>query len=308
MPSTTSTLLSLSPLAVIQGGTGVSTSTGSSSVVLSVSPTLVTPTLGVATATAVRNGIGSAATPSYSFTTDTGTGIYSIASGQIGLSISGTQTIIFNSLGQRILSGTAANPAHSFVSDTTTGIYNPSAGQVGISCSAVAIANFSSTGLSILNTTNQINLGTTNTVTINAIAPSASRIYAINDLGSSGNLLLSPSLKFVREYNGTTAIASRVRQIVTALSSSGQATFFPTSDGTATGTALFATINGVFPVVTRNTGTPTSFVFSHLASISVDLRTVIVNVGQGTNLGALGGATIVNATDGLTVTALIVGT
>jgi hypothetical protein len=40
-------------LGVANGGTGVTTSTGSGSVVLSTSPTLVTPTLGVATATSV---------------------------------------------------------------------------------------------------------------------------------------------------------------------------------------------------------------------------------------------------------------
>lgn len=41
-------------LAVANGGTGVTTSTGSGSVVLSTSPTLVTPTLGVATATSIN--------------------------------------------------------------------------------------------------------------------------------------------------------------------------------------------------------------------------------------------------------------
>ncbi|MFA9189233.1 hypothetical protein AAGV32_13920, partial [Flavobacterium sp. FZUR7N2.5] len=41
-------------VAVINGGTGVTTSTGTGSVVLSASPTLVTPVLGVATATSVN--------------------------------------------------------------------------------------------------------------------------------------------------------------------------------------------------------------------------------------------------------------
>lgn len=44
-------------LAVARGGTGVNVSTGSGSVVLSNSPTLVTPTIGVATATSL-NGVG----------------------------------------------------------------------------------------------------------------------------------------------------------------------------------------------------------------------------------------------------------
>jgi hypothetical protein len=41
-------------LSVARGGTGVTTSTGSGNVVLSVSPTLTTPTLGVATATTIN--------------------------------------------------------------------------------------------------------------------------------------------------------------------------------------------------------------------------------------------------------------
>jgi hypothetical protein len=42
-------------LSVARGGTGVTTSTGSGNVVLSISPTLTTPTLGAATATTVNN-------------------------------------------------------------------------------------------------------------------------------------------------------------------------------------------------------------------------------------------------------------
>jgi hypothetical protein len=42
------------PLSVAQGGTGVTSSTGTTAVVLSTSPTLVTPVLGVATATSVN--------------------------------------------------------------------------------------------------------------------------------------------------------------------------------------------------------------------------------------------------------------
>ena len=49
-----STLSLGTPLAASQGGTGVTSSTGSGSVVLSNTPTLVTPVLGVATATSVN--------------------------------------------------------------------------------------------------------------------------------------------------------------------------------------------------------------------------------------------------------------
>jgi hypothetical protein len=61
----------ISPLAVSEGGTGVTSKTGTGSVVLSTSPTLVTPVLGVATATSV-NGLN--------ITTTTGT--LTVASGK----------------------------------------------------------------------------------------------------------------------------------------------------------------------------------------------------------------------------------
>ena len=45
-------------LPVLNGGTGVTTSTGTGSTVLSTSPTLVTPTLGAALATSIKLGAG----------------------------------------------------------------------------------------------------------------------------------------------------------------------------------------------------------------------------------------------------------
>lgn len=60
------------PLSVALGGTGVTTSTGSGSNVLNTSPTLVTPILGVATAT--RLGIGIAADATYPLAVDKGSG------------------------------------------------------------------------------------------------------------------------------------------------------------------------------------------------------------------------------------------
>jgi hypothetical protein len=77
-PITSSGTITLAgTLGVANGGTGVTTSTGTTNVVLSNSPTLVTPTLGAASATSIANGLGAVGTPSYTFTGDTNTGIYS---------------------------------------------------------------------------------------------------------------------------------------------------------------------------------------------------------------------------------------
>jgi hypothetical protein len=55
-------------LAVARGGTGVTSSTGTVAVVLSTSPTLVTPVLGVASATSLSLGDGSSSAPAVVFT------------------------------------------------------------------------------------------------------------------------------------------------------------------------------------------------------------------------------------------------
>jgi hypothetical protein len=80
-------------LGVPNGGTGVTTSTGTVAVVLSNSPTLVTPTIGAASATSITNGLGAVGTPSYTFTGDTNTGIYSPAADTIAFVEGGVEAM-----------------------------------------------------------------------------------------------------------------------------------------------------------------------------------------------------------------------
>ena len=78
-------------LPVGNGGTGVTTSTGSGNVVLSSSPTLVTPTLGVASATSITTGLGAVGTPSYTFTGDLNTGMWSPTADTLAFSTNGAE-------------------------------------------------------------------------------------------------------------------------------------------------------------------------------------------------------------------------
>lgn len=78
-------------LPVGNGGTGVTTSTGSGNVVLSSSPTLVTPTLGVASATSVATGLGAVGTPSYTFAGDLNTGMWSPTADTLAFSTNGAE-------------------------------------------------------------------------------------------------------------------------------------------------------------------------------------------------------------------------
>jgi hypothetical protein len=89
------------------GGTGTSTSTGTGSVVLSNSPTLVTPVLGSATATQLTTALGSAAAPALTFSGDTNTGIFSPAADTIAFSEGGVESMRITSAGNVAIGTTA---------------------------------------------------------------------------------------------------------------------------------------------------------------------------------------------------------
>ncbi len=86
-------------LPVARGGTGVTLSTGTGSVVLSNSPALVTPTLGAAAATSIAADLGAVGTPSYTFTGDTNTGMWSPSSDAIAFSTAGGERVRVDSSG-----------------------------------------------------------------------------------------------------------------------------------------------------------------------------------------------------------------
>lgn len=118
-------------LSVARGGTGVTTSTGTGNVVLSTSPTLVTPTLGAASATSIAAALGAVGTPSYTFTGDTNTGMWSPAADTLAFSEGGVEVIRINSssnvgIGTSSPSEklTVAGRVRSAVSSGTTDIYH----------------------------------------------------------------------------------------------------------------------------------------------------------------------------------------
>ena len=99
-PITTSGTLTLGgTLAVANGGTGVTTSTGTGSVVLNTSPTLVTPALGVASADSLATLKGTVGSVAYGFIGNTNTGMWSPSSDAIAFSTAGAERVRVTSAG-----------------------------------------------------------------------------------------------------------------------------------------------------------------------------------------------------------------
>ena len=99
-PITSSGTITLAgTLAVANGGTGVTASTGTTAVVLSTSPTLVTPILGAASATSIANALGAVGTPSYTFTGDLNTGMWSPTADTLAFSTNGAEVARLTSAG-----------------------------------------------------------------------------------------------------------------------------------------------------------------------------------------------------------------
>lgn len=125
---------------------------------------------------------------------------------------------------------------------------------------------------------------------------------------STGSFVTSTSVETITSYNGISTVHDIINWYGTATTSSGIATFYPTSDGAGSGTALFTSIHSVQATAANNTSSAIAYPFASLKAISGDNKTVTVNVGVGVALGALGGNTIANAPNGTTVYLSLIGT
>lgn len=91
---------------------------------------------------------GSQTNPSYSFSSDPNTGIYTSAGDNLDFTTGGVRRMNLNLNGLKLLpSGSAAAPSFSFINDTNTGIYSSAADNLDFTTNGVQRINIGSTGL-----------------------------------------------------------------------------------------------------------------------------------------------------------------
>jgi hypothetical protein len=131
---------------------------------------LTTSTTGITSALALNAPLGTAAAPTYSFTGDLNTGIYSPGADQVGIATNGvvrftTSTTAFTgTLPWQGQNGSAATPAFSFSGDTNTGIYSTgTADQIAIGTNGTERLLIGANGLHTINASAQSGAALTTT-------------------------------------------------------------------------------------------------------------------------------------------------
>ncbi len=99
-------------------GTTNSYGTGITNEALTIDPSGI-----VITGNEIQVGSGSASDPSYTFASDSDTGLYPHAADELGVAAGGAQIARFSSDGIRVVNGSAATPAYTFINDSNTGFY-----------------------------------------------------------------------------------------------------------------------------------------------------------------------------------------
>ncbi len=188
MYATSTSVLTTGTLPVTAGGTGITSlgsgvatwlgtpssanlasavtgETGSGALVFGTSPTIDTPTVAGTAAMAsltfsgtIGAADGSSATPSYSFSGDTNSGMYRIGADDIGFATGGTLRLEILSTSIKpivpvlVTDGAVGAPTISFQSDTDTGLYSFAPNQIGFAAGGSVYAVVSSSGVDVVGT------------------------------------------------------------------------------------------------------------------------------------------------------------
>lgn len=194
---------------------------------------------------------GSVSSPSLYFYSAQDYGIYYDTTAKaIAFSAAGSQLSNIQSAGVQLASGTAAAPSLNFSASgsANTGLYLVSQDVLGITSNGTLAASFSTAGvLTLVNqlkvsaVASQFVLGTTNTATISAVAPSAPRVYSIQDAGADANFVMSQGAQTIvgAKTFSTAAIFSLGLTATTNVTISGN---LQTARGNVASTATIASL------------------------------------------------------------------
>ena len=290
-----------SALPVLSGGTGVTTSTGTGDVVLSTSPTLVTPLLGTPTSGVMTNCTGLPLTTGVTGTlavANGGTGQTTYTNGQLLIGnttgntltkatlTAGTGIAITNGTGAisiaAINNGTVTSVAMSvpsFLSVAGSPITGPGTLAVTLSGTALPVANGATGGTSQATARSGIGAGT-----VNSVAGTGT----VNGLTLTGTVTTSGSLTLGGTLSGvslTTQVSGTLR-----IANGG------TGSTSTTYCSLSTNVTGTLPVANGGTGVATTPTNGQLL------------IGNGTNysvatITAGSGVTVTNSAGGITIAA-----
>lgn len=213
----------------------VSDETGTGKVVFSTSPTLVTPVLGVATATSVNKVAITAPATSATLTLANGSSLITVGANSLTLTTTASTSVTLPVSGTLVNSAVTALSSLSTVGTITSGTWSGSFGAVsGSTLTNLTAANLTGTIPSTVLGNSSVYLGTT-AITLNR-ASSALTVSGLNTDGFAGGLKTASGSVTV-----SAATAPTFGQVLTA--SSGTVASWVTPD-IATFTGVLSPVNG----------------------------------------------------------------
>ncbi len=170
-----------------------------------------------------------------------------------GISNSITPNFLYYDTGtNEVTYGALSVPAgENFVTTTNGTVLNKSAKLK----TTLTGAQLVSGALSISSTTNQFILGTTNTVTLNSVAPTASRIYNIPDVGTNSSFLMTDGTQTItgnKTFSGTITLSS--------LSASLPLQTDASKNVITAAISLTSSVSGILPITNGGTNSTTALV------------------------------------------------
>ena len=247
-------------IAVAQGGTGVATSTGTGSVVLNTSPTLVTPALGTPTSGVLTNATGLPLTTAV-------TGILPVANGGSGTAtpaiVAGTNVTVSGTWPNQTINSTASGSGTVTSVATGTGLTGgpiTTTGTVALANTAVTAGSYTAANITV-DAQGRLTAAASGsagggTVTSVSVVSANGLAGTVATATSTPAITLSTSVTGLLKGNGTAISAATAG---TDYLAPGGALGTPAS-GTltnATGLPLTTGVTGTLPVANGGTGTTT---------------------------------------------------